>query len=56
MGLLDKIKGLIKGNKSKVNSGLDKAKDVIGDKVGDKHAGKIEAGVDKAKDAINKLD
>jgi MT0933-like antitoxin protein len=56
MGLLDKIKGLVSGNKSKVTSGLDKASDVIGNKVGEQHAGKIDAGVDKAKDVINKLD
>lgn len=56
MGLLDKVKGLVKGNKSKVTAGLDKASDMIGDKVGEKHAGKIDAGVDKAKDIINKLD
>ena len=56
MGLLGKVKGLVAGNKSKVNAGLDQASDVISKKVGAQHADKIEAGVDKAKDAINKLD
>jgi hypothetical protein len=56
MGMLDKVKGLLKGNKSKVTGGLDKASDVIGNKVGEQHAAKIDAGVDKAKDIINKLD
>jgi hypothetical protein len=54
MGLLDKIKGALRGNKGKASSAIDKAADVAASKAG-KHADKIEAGADKAKDAINKL-
>jgi hypothetical protein len=43
MGILDKIKGLLKGNKAAVTQGVD-------------HADKIAAGADKVKDVINKID
>lgn len=54
MGLLGKIKGALRGNKSKIAQAVDKAADVAASKAG-KHADKIEAGAEKAKDAINKL-
>ncbi len=56
MGLLDKAKGLLKANKSKVDAGLDKAADVAGKKLGGDKADKLNAGVAKAKDALNKID
>jgi hypothetical protein len=56
MGILDKIKGLLKGNKAAVTKGVDKASGVIASKVGAEHASKVEAGADKVKDVINKLD
>jgi hypothetical protein len=55
MGLLDKLKGLLGGNKNKVKSGIDKVSDVAESKVGEKHAGKVDMAADKAKDAVDKL-
>jgi hypothetical protein len=55
MGFLDKIKDLLKGNKSAVSKGVDKASDLVEKKVGSAHAGKVEAGADKVKDVIKKL-
>ena len=55
MGLMDSIKGMFGGgNKQKAKDGVDKAADVISDKVPD-HADKIDKGADLAKDAIDKL-
>jgi hypothetical protein len=54
MGLLDKLKSTLRGNKDKVGSAVDKAADVAASKAG-KHADKIEAGAEKAKDALKKL-
>ena len=56
MGFLDKIKGLLKGNKAAVTQGVDKASGLIAGKVGAEHADKITAGADKVKDVINKID
>lgn len=55
MGLLDKLKGLLGGNKDKVKAGIDKASDVIESKVGADKAAKVDMAADKAKDAIDKL-
>jgi MT0933-like antitoxin protein len=55
MALLDKIKGLLKGNKAAVTKGVDKASDLVEKKVGSEHAAKVEAGADKVKDVIKKL-
>ena len=43
MGILDKIKGLLKGNKSAVTQGVDKASGLIAGKVGAEHASKVVA-------------
>ena len=56
MGLLDTIKNAIKGNKDKVEAGIDKVVDVVDDKTGGKHTDKIEGAADKAKDIVDKLD
>ncbi len=55
MGLIDKIKGLLKGNKAAVTKGVDKASDLVEKKVGTEHASKVEAGADKVKDVITKI-
>lgn len=55
MGIVDKLKGLIGGRKTEVKSGIDKGADLIGDKVGPEHEGKVDMAADKAKDAIDKL-
>ena len=56
MGILGKVKGLVKGNKSKAKQGVDKAADVVEHKVGGDNAAKVEAAAEKVKEAIDKLD
>ena len=55
MGLFDKVKGLVRGNKKQIESGIDKGADMVTDKVGTEHADKVEKGADMAKDAVEKL-
>jgi hypothetical protein len=55
MGILDKIRGLLRGNKDTVKQGIDKTSNVVESKVGTKHADKVENVADKAKDAVDKL-
>ncbi len=56
MGMLDKAKDLISGNKEQVKGGIDKAADLVDDKTGNQHSDKIDTAAEKAKDAIDKLD
>ena len=56
MGILDSIKGLLGGNKDKVQQGVDKAADVAKDKLPDEHDGKVDKAADAATDQINKLE
>ncbi len=56
MGLVDKAKDLVAGNKDQVKDGIDKAADVVDDKTGNQHTDKIDMAADKAKDAVDKLD
>jgi len=56
MGILDSIKGLVGGNKDKVQQGVDKAADVAKDKLPDEHDGKVDKAADAATDQINKLE
>lgn len=59
MGLLDdakdKIGGLLHGHEDQAKEGVDKVADVVADKVGEEHAGKVEAAADKVKDVIDDL-
>jgi phage terminase small subunit len=55
MGLLDKVKGLVKGREQQVKSGIDTVSDKVEQKVGPEHAGKVDAASDKAKEAVDKL-
>ena len=50
MGLMDKIKNLVNGNKDKVSGGVDKATDVADSKTGQKYTDKF----DKVDDAAAK--
>jgi MT0933-like antitoxin protein len=56
MGMLDKVKGLVAGNKDKVEQGIDKAAGLAKDKLPDEHDGKVDKAVDAVKDQIEKLD
>ena len=54
MGLLDKVKGLLKGHEEQVKSGIDTVSDKVEEKV-PQHAAKVDAASDKAKDTVDKL-
>ena len=56
MGLLDKIKGMVSGNKDKAKQGVDTGADQAKKVVPDEHDKKVDQGADAAKDAIDKLD
>jgi len=56
MGLLDTVKEALKGKGKQVNTGIDKAADVVDDKTGGAHTEKIDDVADKAKDVVAKLD
>ena len=55
MGLLDNLKGALKGNADKVKDGLDKAGDMIDDKTGGQYTDKIEMAEEKISDVIDDL-
>ena len=55
MGILDSVKGLVKGKKPQIKDGIDKAADVVEDKVGEQHADKVDKAAEMAKDAVDKL-
>lgn len=55
MGLLDKVKGLLGGNKKAVKGGIDKVADVIQSKTPDSVDDKVEAAAEKVKDVIDKV-
>lgn len=56
MGIMDKLKDLVKGKGEQIDSTIDKAADLADDKTGGKHTDKIEQAADKAKDVVDKLD
>ncbi len=53
MGLLDKIKGLLSGNKDAVKGGIDKVADVVQSKTPDSIDDKVEMASEKAKDVVD---
>ena len=56
MGILYKLKDLVKGKGEQIDSAIDKAADFADDKTGGEHTEKIEQAADKAKDVVDKLD
>lgn len=56
MGLLDKLKGLIGGNKKAIKGAVDKAADVVESKTPDSVDDKVEAAAEKVKDVVDKVD
>lgn len=54
MGILDKLKGLLRGRERQVKQGIDKVSNVVESKAG-KHADKVDAASQKAKEAVDKL-
>jgi F0F1-type ATP synthase membrane subunit b/b' len=55
MGLLDTIKGALKGNTDKVKDGLDQAADMVDEKTGGKYSEHIDTAQDKAADMVDDL-
>ena len=55
MGLLDKLKGLVGGNKDAVKGGIDKVNDVVESKTPDSVDAKVAAAAEKAKDAVDNV-
>ena len=55
MGLLDKAKDLVSGNKDQVKDGIDKAADLVDEKTKNQHSDTIDGVAEKAKDAVDKL-
>lgn len=55
MGFLDKIKGVLGGNKSKADEVIDKVSDAIQSKTPDSVDDKVEAVADQAKKAVGKI-
>lgn len=53
MGLLDKIKGLLGGNKDAMKGGIDKAADLVESKTPDSIDDKVEMASEKAKDILD---
>ena len=56
MGLLDTIKGLVKGNKKTIIEGVDKAADLIQSKTSDDVDAQVEKGAGVVKGLVEKLD
>jgi hypothetical protein len=56
MGLLDTLKGMLKGNADKVKGGIDKAGDMIDDKTGGKFGDKIEMAEEKVGDMLDQVE
>ncbi len=52
MGLFDKAKELAEEHPDQVNEGLEKAKDLIGEKTDGKYDDQIDQGVDKAREFL----
>ncbi len=55
MSFLDKIKGLVGGNKSKANDAIDKLADLVESATPDALDDKVEAAAKEAKKAVSKL-
>ncbi len=53
MGLLDTIKGMLKGNADKAKAGVEKAGDMIDEKTDGKFADKVDMAQDKAEDILD---
>ena len=56
MGLMDKLKGVVGGNKKQIDKGIDTAADKAQDVTDHKADAQIDAAADKAKDVVDKLD
>jgi hypothetical protein len=55
MGFLDKIKGMLGGNKDKAKQGVDVAADQAKNVVPDEHDAKVDQAADAVEEQIDKL-
>jgi hypothetical protein len=53
---MDKVKGLVGGNKKTVNDAVDKGADLVQSKTPDSVDQHVEKGADMVKDAVDKID
>ena len=53
MGLLDSIKGMLKGNADKAKVGIEKAGDMIDEKTDGKFADKVDMAQEKAEELLD---
>jgi hypothetical protein len=56
MGFLDKVKGLVSKNASKVDMAIDKAADIVDQKTQGKYASQVDKVQEAAKKAVDKTD
>lgn len=54
MGLLDKLKDLVRGREKQTKSGIDTVSNKVEGRAG-QHAGKVDTASQKAKDGVDKL-
>lgn len=55
MGILDKAKSWVGGNKDKAKQGVDKGADFADGRTGGKYTDKLDMGADKAHEQIDKM-
>jgi hypothetical protein len=55
VGILDSIKGLFGKHEETIDSGVDKAADVVDDKTGGKYSDQVDQATDKAHEVIDDL-
>jgi hypothetical protein len=55
MGILDKVKGLLSGNKAKVKQGVESGAEQVKKVVPDQHDAKVDQAADAVEQAIDKL-
>lgn len=56
MGLMDRLKGLVGGNRDKISEGVDKATDVADEKTGGSHSEQLQQVDEKAEEVLDKID
>ena len=52
MGIFDKAKDALSGKEDEIDTGIDKAGDMVDEKTGDKYTEQVDKGQDMAKDAV----
>jgi hypothetical protein len=56
MGIFDKAKDLVSEHSDQIADGIEKAADLIEDKVPDQYDGKVDQAADKLSEVVRKLD